>query len=42
VPWLEGLMMRPLLRRTFYGNNLKPYILEAERRTRADTEVGIG
>lgn len=42
VPWLEGLMMRPLLRRTFYGNNLTPFIREAERRTRAANRVGFG
>jgi ribosome-associated toxin RatA of RatAB toxin-antitoxin module len=39
VPWLEGVMMRPLLRRTFYGTNLTPFIREAERRTRAGSGV---
>jgi ribosome-associated toxin RatA of RatAB toxin-antitoxin module len=42
VPWVEGVMMRPLLRRTVYGSNLRPYVEEAERRTRAATGVGVG
>jgi ribosome-associated toxin RatA of RatAB toxin-antitoxin module len=35
LPWPVGLVMKPLLRRLFYGINFTPFIAEAERRARA-------
>jgi ribosome-associated toxin RatA of RatAB toxin-antitoxin module len=35
MPRLQGLVMKPLLRRLFYGINFTPFIEEAERRERA-------
>ena len=34
LPFLKGVIMRPLLQRIFYGINFKPFIEEAERRAR--------
>jgi ribosome-associated toxin RatA of RatAB toxin-antitoxin module len=34
LPFLKGIIMRPLLKRVFYGINFKPFIEEAERRAR--------
>jgi ribosome-associated toxin RatA of RatAB toxin-antitoxin module len=34
LPFLKGVIMRPLLKRIFYGINFKPFIEEAERRAR--------
>jgi ribosome-associated toxin RatA of RatAB toxin-antitoxin module len=39
MPLLPGLVMRPLLRRLFYGINFTPFIQEAEHRA---TERGSG
>jgi hypothetical protein len=38
MPLLKGLVMKPFLRRIFYGINFTPFIQEAERRV---TETGI-
>jgi ribosome-associated toxin RatA of RatAB toxin-antitoxin module len=35
MPWLQGVVMKPLLRHLFYGINFTPFIEEAERRARA-------
>jgi ribosome-associated toxin RatA of RatAB toxin-antitoxin module len=35
MPLLPGLVMKPLLRRLFYGINFSPFIQEAQRRTNA-------
>jgi ribosome-associated toxin RatA of RatAB toxin-antitoxin module len=34
---LQGIAMKPLLKRLFYGINFTPFIEEAERRTRQST-----
>jgi hypothetical protein len=34
MPLLPGLVMKPLLRRLFYGVNFTPFIHEAERRAK--------
>jgi ribosome-associated toxin RatA of RatAB toxin-antitoxin module len=33
LPFAKGVIMKPLLRRLFYGINFHPFIAEAERRT---------
>ena len=38
MPWWKGLVMKPLLRRVFYGINFMPFITEAERRVRPSTD----
>jgi ribosome-associated toxin RatA of RatAB toxin-antitoxin module len=35
MPLLPGLLLKPLLRRLFYGINFSPFIQEAQRRTNA-------
>jgi hypothetical protein len=35
MPWLQGVVMKRLLRHLFYGINFTPFIEEAERRARA-------
>lgn len=37
LPWPVGLVMKPLLRRLFYGINFTPFIQQAERRHRHAT-----
>jgi ribosome-associated toxin RatA of RatAB toxin-antitoxin module len=34
LPLLKGLVMKPILRRLFYGINFTPFIQEAERRAK--------
>jgi ribosome-associated toxin RatA of RatAB toxin-antitoxin module len=36
LPFLKGVIMKPLLRHLFYGINFTPFIAEAERRTERD------
>ncbi len=33
MPWWKGLVMKPFLKKIFYGINFTPFIEEAERRT---------
>jgi len=40
LPLMRGLMMRPFLKRIFYGINFTPFIREAERRTEHEAQVG--
>jgi ribosome-associated toxin RatA of RatAB toxin-antitoxin module len=39
MPWMKGIIMRPLLRRLFYGINFGPFIAEAERRAGRDNRA---
>ena len=42
LPWPVGLVMKPLLRRIFYGINFTPFIREAERRARQAPSASLG
>jgi ribosome-associated toxin RatA of RatAB toxin-antitoxin module len=33
MPWWKGIVMKPFLKKIFYGINFTPFIEEAERRT---------
>jgi ribosome-associated toxin RatA of RatAB toxin-antitoxin module len=37
LPWWKGIVMKPFLRKIFYGINFTPFIAEAERRATSAT-----
>jgi ribosome-associated toxin RatA of RatAB toxin-antitoxin module len=37
MPWWKGVVMKPFLRKIFYGINFTPFIREAERRATSAT-----
>jgi ribosome-associated toxin RatA of RatAB toxin-antitoxin module len=36
MPWWKGMVMRPFLKKMFYGINFTPFIKEAERRASSE------